>query len=586
MAKCPSCNEAYEGVNFCPVDGARLLAADRCQLSPLVGQVLDKRYRVVRKVGDGASAEVFYAEHIHLNKQIALKVLRPELAGRSEAIERFQREAQVASGIGHPNIVKIEDFCILEDGSFYLAMEWLDGETLGGRLARGRMPLDVAIAIARQVCSGLDAAHRVSIIHRDLKPANIFLQEGARGRLGIPTVKILDFGIAKFTLANTQLTRAGVFLGTPYYVSPEQATARPIDHRADIYSLGVIMYEMVTGGVPFDGDTAITVLQQHVQAEPIPPRRRAPDREISPDLEAIIMRCLHKTPEKRYGRASDVEQALADLDSVPRSTLPGIGTKLADLGLEVETGKFARSHVVDTDAETLYRDRRSGSMSFDKLDDPESAENEFNQLSKTTRIARSYRPREDATPPPPARISAERSVDIDSTAIEPIRPRTWWLLAGAIAAVLGVAGVATYKLAGGGDEQPAAADAALQAGDIDASSLPSRWTVRHDQGDVKYSVYISPSIIEPGQPFTLEVAFDDHGDQPGTAVLALGSLTRTLPVSAAGVATTTVEVAEPGPVEVTVRLERPGVPAAESRFELCVGADPRDPEATAARCGR
>jgi serine/threonine protein kinase len=540
MAMCPSCGEAYEGVNFCPADGTRLPEPDRCELSPLVGEVLDKRYRVIRKVGEGASAEVFFAEHIHLKKKVALKVLRKELAGKSEATERFQREAQVASGIGHRNIVAVEDFCALEDGSFYLAMEWLEGETLDDRIERGPLSIDEAIAVAEQTCSGLEAAHAVAIIHRDLKPANLFLVAGPRGKSSAPLVKILDFGIAKLTLAERQLTRAGAFLGTPFYVSPEQAEGKPIDRRADVYSLGVILYEMVTGEVPFDGETAISVLHQHMRAEPEPPRRRAPELGIPPDLDRIIMRCLQKDPEARYRSAAALADALGDLEPAASATLPGIGLKRSDLGLD--ESPLARAAPVD---------------------DPD-------ELIATTEMRRSdlRRAREQAF-----ERRAERR------AVKPARrPRSRRGLVIAGGAALAIAGAIAAAFAYG------AFDRGAKTRVDESPALPTRWTLERRDAGLDYRVFISPAHITPGQPFTLELGFADFGDSPGEIQIALGDQTIHAVVSQNGSASAVCQVPATGAYTARMTVTRPGRPAVTTSFDLCVGADPRDSARVAAIC--
>jgi serine/threonine-protein kinase len=322
---CPTCGADYRGFTFCPDDGARLRGATIASGSPLIGQILDKRYRIIGQVGEGGSAEVFEALHIHLQRKVALKIMRRELLSNARAVERFQREATVASDLQHPNIVRIEDFCVLANGSPCLAMEWLDGECLGERLEDGPMPIGDAVTIAAQICAGLTAAHEVDVIHRDLKPDNIYLTEGPRGEHGAPLAKILDFGIAKFINDVSPVTKAGMLMGTPHYVSPEQAHALPLDARTDIYSLGVMLYEMVTGEVPFDADTALGVLRLQADRAPTPPRIAAPDREISADLERLILRCLEKRPERRFQAAAEVGRALLDLAPASAMTLPRLG---------------------------------------------------------------------------------------------------------------------------------------------------------------------------------------------------------------------------------------------------------------------
>ena len=245
------------------------------------------RYRLLRGVGQGAMGVVFEAEHVHIGKRVAVKLLHRELARDPMAVERLRREAHAASSIGHRNIVHVEDFGIAADGAVYLVMEWLAGETLADRLERGPADPSGAIAVVRQVLAALAAAHAAGVVHRDLKPANIFL---ARRKDGGEEVKLLDFGIAKLVLADSRLTRTGAFVGTPDYVAPEQALGHQVDARADLYSVGVLMYRLLTDTLPFRGESFMAVLHQHTMTEPEPPSQRAPERNIAPAIEAVVLR--------------------------------------------------------------------------------------------------------------------------------------------------------------------------------------------------------------------------------------------------------------------------------------------------------
>jgi eukaryotic-like serine/threonine-protein kinase len=265
------------------------------------------RYRLLRHVAQGGSSDVFEAEHIHSGKRVALKVLRGELAREPRSVERLRREARSTSSIGHRNIVQVEDFGITPEGAVYLAMEWLDGETLADRIDRGPVAPAAARDLVIQIAAGLGAAHAAGVIHRDLKPANVFLvpQPGSS-----PLVKLLDFGIAKLLQSDTRLTRTGTFIGTPDYVAPEQALGDEVDARADLYSLGVVLYQLVTGTVPFAGEGFMAVLQRHTTEPPEPPSSRAPHRRIPRALEAVVMRCLEKRPDRRFASADELLRAL------------------------------------------------------------------------------------------------------------------------------------------------------------------------------------------------------------------------------------------------------------------------------------
>ena len=306
MGLCPTCGRYASGFAFCPDDGAELLLDIEAEPTSPLPRQLD-RYRLLRKIGQGGTSDVFEAEHVHIGKRVALKLLRRQLAGDERAVERLRREARTASSIGHPNIVQIEDFGVTTDGVVYLAMEWLEGETLAQRIERGPIRADVAVELALQIAAGLGAAHAAGVIHRDMKPANVFL---ARQPDGGDRAKLLDFGIAKLALSDTRLTRTGTFIGTPDYVAPEQALGEELDGRADLYSLGVVLYQLCTGTLPFTAASFMAVLHRHTTEAPEPPRRRAPQRALSPALEAVVLRCMAKRPEDRYASAEELSAAL------------------------------------------------------------------------------------------------------------------------------------------------------------------------------------------------------------------------------------------------------------------------------------
>lgn len=305
MAICPTCQGNFEHATFCPRDGTKLeVAVD-------VGAHLGGRYRLIRKVGEGSMGIVFEAEHVSIRRRVAVKLLHRRLVASAEMVERLRREAQVTSGLGHPNIVDCLDFGT-EDGQVYLAMEWLDGETLEHRSARARMDVDTILDIAGQTASGLAEAHARGVVHRDLKPANLFLTHDRAGAL---RVKILDFGIAKLAAEQTQLTSTGVLVGTPNYMAPEQALGDAVDARADIYALGVILYELVAGRVPFQGETPLAVLHQHTAKMPALPSTLAAPTDLADELDTLIMRCLAKSPGERFQSMTELRSALEGVRS-------------------------------------------------------------------------------------------------------------------------------------------------------------------------------------------------------------------------------------------------------------------------------
>lgn len=281
----------------------------------LVGRTIDHRYRVDSKLGEGGMGLVYRVTHTLLNKPQAIKVLRREHTRDEEALARFRREAESASGIGNQHIVDISDFGMLADGSTYFVMEYLEGMDLIDTIHLiGYMPEERAIQIAKQVCRALGAAHRAGIVHRDLKPENVFLVE----RDGTEDfVKILDFGIAKVGNLPSRITRAGEVLGTPHYMSPEQCEGDNVDHRTDIYAMGVLLYEMVTGQVPHDAETMMGILTKQLYDDPIPPTTRVP--HVSAELENVIMRCLEKKPSKRYQAMHEIE---TDLERIRTGEMP------------------------------------------------------------------------------------------------------------------------------------------------------------------------------------------------------------------------------------------------------------------------
>ncbi len=314
MKTCPTCRIRYpDALEFCPQDGSALPggAPGRTQFlyDRFVGNIIDGRYKVEAKLGEGGMGIVYAARHAIIDKRVAIKVLKHEAAEDETAGQRFTQEARSASKIGHANIVDITDFGATPDGSPYFVMEFLEGRTLGQLLAAGPLEPARAIRIAAQIARGLNAAHKKGIVHRDLKPDNVFLVERDGQQ---EFVKIVDFGIAKLqTDPNAQrLTQAGMVLGTPEYMSPEQATGKETDYRVDEYALGCILYEMTTGEVPFRGTTSSGTLTKHVFEQLVPPSRRRPDLRIPARLEAVVMKAMEKRPDDRYPSMIEMLEAL------------------------------------------------------------------------------------------------------------------------------------------------------------------------------------------------------------------------------------------------------------------------------------
>jgi eukaryotic-like serine/threonine-protein kinase len=266
----------------------------------LVGRVFSNRYEIQRELAQGGMAEVYLARDRLLDRPVALKALFPEYAREPSFVERFRREAQAAANLNHPNIVAIYDWG-QETGTYFIVMEYVEGRSLRD-VIRHDGPIDGSHAaeIAAEIASALGFAHRTGVVHRDVKPGNVLITQS-----GI--VKVTDFGIARAG-ASDGLTQTGSVMGTATYFSPEQAQGLPVDGRSDVYSLGVVLYEMVTGVAPFTGDSPVAVAYKHVREAPVPPSRRNPD--IPPDLEQIILTAMAKDPDLRYQSADDLRADL------------------------------------------------------------------------------------------------------------------------------------------------------------------------------------------------------------------------------------------------------------------------------------
>jgi serine/threonine-protein kinase len=296
----------------------------------LVGRVFTNRYEIHRELAQGGMAEVYLAHDRLLDRPVALKALFPEFAREPSFVERFRREAQAAANLNHPNVVAIYDWG-QETGTYFLVMEYVEGRSLRD-VVRSDGPLDPNLAadIAAETAGALAAAHRAGLVHRDVKPGNVLLTRSG-------SVKVTDFGIIARPGAADGLTQTGSVMGTATYFSPEQAQGFPVDGRSDIYSLGVVLYEMVTGVAPFAGDSPVTVAYKHVREEPVPPSRRNPS--VPPALEQIILTAMAKDPDLRYQSADDLR---ADLLRFRRGRAPA-GAPVTAVVAEVGDDAFART---------------------------------------------------------------------------------------------------------------------------------------------------------------------------------------------------------------------------------------------------
>jgi serine/threonine-protein kinase len=296
---------------------------------PLIGRIINDRFKINALIARGGMGKVYRAEQAPLGRVCAIKVLNPNYAGEHdpEFHKRFFLEASIASKLTHPNTVTIFDYGRTEDEVYYMAMEYLEGHTLHRAIREGFFPEERAAHIARQICRALREAHSLGVIHRDLKPANIFLVEH-----GDETdfVKVLDFGLVKNVSGDKgeDLTQTGLFMGSPKYMAPEQIRGDKVDARTDIYALGIIMYEMITGKVPFDRPNSVNILMAHVNEEPPPMRQMNPAIHISPQIEDAVGRCMAKDPDQRFRSMDEVLAALKRIGNpgAMTGTVSGVGT--------------------------------------------------------------------------------------------------------------------------------------------------------------------------------------------------------------------------------------------------------------------
>jgi serine/threonine-protein kinase len=301
----------------------------------LINTLFDGRYRVIRRLGSGGMANVYLAEDEELGRRVAIKVLDDKHSIDEQFVERFRREAKNAASLSHPNIVSIYDRGEAE-GTYYIAMEYIEGRTLKDLiLTRGPLPVEQAASYARQILGAVRFAHRKGIVHRDIKPHNVLVDTDGR-------LKVTDFGIAR--AGTSQMTEAGSIIGTAQYLSPEQARGAPVDQRSDLYSVGIVLYEMLTSSVPFTGDTPVEIAMRHISSVPEPPSTRRPD--VPEDLDLVVLRALAKDPRERFQTAEEMDLELG---------LVAAGLSVTDATADAATAVLAGAGVSDAAPTAVVR---------------------------------------------------------------------------------------------------------------------------------------------------------------------------------------------------------------------------------------
>ena len=430
------------------------------------GQLIGN-YRIVQKVGTGGMGAVYLAEHPMIGKRVALKVIHRELASNKEVVQRFFQEARAVNRIGNEHIVEIHDFGVTPEGDHFYIMEYLEGRTLASVLSReGVLPTMRALHIGAQIASALAAAHASGVIHRDLKPDNIMLMM----RLGDPDfVKVLDFGLAKmFQGASSVQTAVGVLLGTPQYMSPEACESKAVDHRTDIYALGVLLFQMMCGVLPFTGESMGEVLVKQVTQ--LPPAPRGLNPQIPPSVEQLLLRCLAKHPDARFQTMMQLRDALLDPEAYLRTSPP------------IAAARSVAPGEAKVDAKMVIAHANAAAEAKTRMLQPQGGATMINA---------------GAPPPPPG--SRQMAVPMLQQPATPMHntmriatpmgyssqpPRKVWPIVLAIGLVLGLGGGALAVWLGRGDAEPAAGSGGERGG----GSGSSVSQVVKDSGSVSTTV--------------------------------------------------------------------------------------------------
>jgi serine/threonine-protein kinase len=478
-------------------------AAPEAPLDPanLTGAVIASRYRVMEKVGEGGMGTVYRAQHCLMDKIVALKVLHPSLVSSKSSLDRFRREIRAASRFQHKNVIQLYDAGEGEGGIFYMAMEFAEGETLEDLLRRKELPLERSVDIMCQVLSAIAEAHKKGIVHRDLKSGNIMM---VKGKAREDIAKVTDFGLAKIAQDSSEggaevgggglfKTQEGVVTGTPQYMSPEQASGEPVDHRSDLYSLGVILFELLTGELPFKSNTPMGFLGKHIVEPPPVPSEVAPRRGISRDLDEITLKLLEKKPGDRFQTA---ESCLDELERRCGSAPLAVPDRRSHKERRQRQGGETRRD--KPERRQRSRDRRKGGktrvMPSDRDGDPRRPEPESDPMDRHAPVAMTM----EVEGPPPSSHPGTQDLGVTIEAPPPAAPEVVRdepakgkglvlvavMLGVLLAAVVGVAGYLATRLQG--ESAVAAAEKVLEDDPAKASELLEAWLTEHpDDAEAK-----------------------------------------------------------------------------------------------------
>jgi len=419
VKKCPACNEEYQDTNLvvCPKDRTMLLTP---QKDELIGQILNDRYKVVEEVGRGGMSAVYKGIHELMDRTVAIKVLLPQLVSDQISIKRFQQEAQAASHLQHPNVITVYDYGFVASGQPYLVMDFLEGESLADIIRRDKqVPVKRMIPIFMQACEALEHAHQKGVIHRDLKSSNIMLID-FEGKKDF--VKVVDFGIAKLMPSSGKqsqnLTQTGEVFGSPIYMSPEQCMAQSLDARSDIYSMGAMMYESLTGQPPLMGNSIIDTMQMHMSTPPKPFRESRPDLDIPEALERVVLKALAKKPEQRYQSMQELRDAMEGVSKLidkeklfgPGPAAKGVRSTRSSLA-KYQQPAGSKSAAASAPTPRIESNRPQGATGAQMAPEPVSAVSKVKEDASPKESLRTTRTQQRRKPEEPAEVAKPKAAN-------------------------------------------------------------------------------------------------------------------------------------------------------------------------------